>query len=74
MPSEPIVPAHHTKALEELYAKHGVGETVSYKYAFWDQYHSGQWSISHLESKDQAVRVFETTWLTEQFPGDFKYC
>lgn len=64
----------HANALRELYRSHGVGETVEHKFAFWESQHSGGYNISHNPTHEQAVAVFETSWLAEQFYGDFEHC
>lgn len=67
----------HRKAVDAYYFKHGVGKTFAHKFRFWaSQHDEGGFTISHSEWMDdrQKVLVFETSWLAEQFPGDFKHC
>lgn len=68
--------AKHTKALQELYDKHGVGDTARRRYHFWDSQHPNGWNISHINRNDHArvVAVFEASWLADQFPEDFEFC
>lgn len=69
-------PPAHCSALAELYSKHGTGETPAQRWHFWDSQNPGGWSISHIERDDHkaVVAVFETSWLADQFPGDFEMC
>lgn len=68
--NDPELPAHHKKALDDLYFKWGVGDSVEHKYRFWDARQDGEWSISHAPNHEQCVAVFEMTYLYDLFPQD----
>ena len=62
---------HHQEAITKLYYDHGVGDTVDHKYNFWNIQNPNGWYISHNPTKEQCVKIFELTWLSEHFPADF---
>lgn len=69
-----MVPAKHRKALTELYANHGVGRTVKQRLAYWESTCPSGYSISHNPTDKMKVAYFEQSWLSDQFPKDFKFC
>lgn len=64
----------HDAAIKEWYAKHGVGNTIKHKLAFWDSQYPGGYTISHDPDDKTKVAVLELCWLTDKFPGDFVHC
>lgn len=69
-----MIPQHHADALEDLYSTHGVGDSELHRHAFWVS-RNPDTNISHVADDDYETRiaVFETSWLTEQFPNDFSW-
>lgn len=64
----------HEQALKELYRKHGVGETITHKLAFWESQHPHGYCISHNPNDQTRVAVLELSWLVDNYPADFPSC
>lgn len=65
----------HKAAINEVYEKHGVGQSARQKHAFW----TSQYPTVNIRGIDASnykarTKIFETYWLGEEFPSDFQYC
>ena len=61
----------HQRALLKFYRDHGVNDIPTARFAFWESQHPDGYSISHVKTKRDKVKVFELTWLVDHFPQDF---
>jgi hypothetical protein len=67
--NEEKIHAKHNKALAKFYASWNVGDTWQQKHSFWH----AQYPNTNVYTNDimQEVKVFEVSWLGDQFPKDF---
>ena len=64
-------PEHCQQALNKLYYSWGVGNTLTQKALFWNNFEPDT-HVSHVERLSaQWVKVMEFSWLIDQFPEEF---
>lgn len=72
-PKEQETKERNEAALAALYFMWGVGDTIEHKFRFWEAWHKDGYCMPHNPTHEQAVDIFEMSWLVDKFPEDMTY-